>query len=361
MKHKYHFIVVYILLLFTHSSCRKFMTIDAPATSLNSENIYENDATAISVLTALYANMSSAGYGSRNPFTGEGSLSVFTGLSSDELTLFEGVTNPDFNAYYENALGFNGSSTLGAEYWKQFYSWIFVCNAAIEGLDKSSELPALVKQQLLGEAKFLRGYFYFYLVSLYGDVPLVTTTDPIKNAVLGRAAIDKVYLQIIEDLKDAKTSLSESYLDGSLQNYVGGLERIRPTRWAAQALLARVYLYTGDYSNAELETTDIINHNSLFSLTALNDAFLKNSNEAIWQLQPVMAGHNTEDGWVFIISENGPDYDFSSPNPVYLSTHLLSSFESNDERRLNWVDSVIVQTNTFISLTNTKVQQKVHQ
>ncbi len=76
-----------------------------------------------------------------------------------------------------------------------------------------------------------------------------------------------------------------------------------------------------------MEATAVINNASLFLLDSLNNAFLKNSNEAIWQLQPVTAGHNTEDGWVFILSENGPDYDFMSPNPVYLSNYLLNSFE----------------------------------
>ncbi len=108
---------------------------------------------------------------------------------------------------------------------------------------------------------------------------------------------------------------------------------------------------------AESESTEVINNASLFHLTPLMDAFLKNSDEAIWQLQPVMSGHNTEDGWVFILAETGPDFDFS-PNPVYLSRHLLQSFEPGDERRLHWVDSVIVNTDTFIFLINTKVQRR---
>ncbi len=88
MKHQFNYIVLYISFLFALGSCRKFIAIDPPITSLNSENIYENDVTATSVLTAIYANMSNVGYGSRNPFTGERSLSVFGGLSSDELSLF---------------------------------------------------------------------------------------------------------------------------------------------------------------------------------------------------------------------------------------------------------------------------------
>ncbi len=51
------------------------------------------------------------------------------------------VTNVDYNKYYENDLGFDGSSTtFGSEYWKQFYNLIFICNSALEGIAKSSAM-----------------------------------------------------------------------------------------------------------------------------------------------------------------------------------------------------------------------------
>ncbi len=99
MKYKYCCISVFILLVITQVSCRKLITIGAPETSINSENIYENDATAISVLTALYAQMgnSSGGITSRNLFAGAGSLPIFAGLSSDELTLFKADIRTDLS------------------------------------------------------------------------------------------------------------------------------------------------------------------------------------------------------------------------------------------------------------------------
>jgi hypothetical protein len=64
---------------------------------------------------------------------------------------------------------------------------------------------------------------------------------------------------------------------------------------------------------------------------------LKNSTEAIWQVQPVASGRNTEDGFSFILPGTGPN---SSINPVYLSNQQLSSFEPGDQRKINWVGSV---------------------
>src|SRR5207244_6787281 len=114
---------------------------------------------------------------------------------------------------------------------------------------------------------------------MFGDVPLALTTDPETNVLLSRTPKAQVYDQIKTDLKDAEELLSGNYLDATLLKTTS--ERVRPTKWAAAALLARVYLYTSDWANADAQATQVIN-SGLYSLpSALNDVFLKNSNEAI--------------------------------------------------------------------------------
>ncbi len=160
MKYTYYWIIASLLFVVVQTSCRKMITIGPPKTSLNSENIYENDATAISTLTAVFAKMSNTGFGSENPFTGMKSLAVFSGLSSDELRLADIVSEPTFKAYYQNSLGFDGSSaTFGSESWKQFYSLIFACNSVLEGLNMSSMITPFSKQQLLGKLNFCERIF----------------------------------------------------------------------------------------------------------------------------------------------------------------------------------------------------------
>ncbi len=324
--------------------CKKMIEIDPPVNTVNEQSVYKEDVTATAVLTGLYSGM--MGNATGTIFTGNGSLSLLTGLSSDELTLYNGVADNKLIAYYKNAL--SAASQLinyGSEFWGGgLYYNIFISNAAIEGLNKSNSLTASVKKQLLGEARFMRAFFYFYLVNLYGDVPLALTTDPSINSVIPRTAQQQVYQQIIDDLLEAENLLSETFLDGSLSAYSGIPERVRPTKWAAAALLSRVYLYygklTGDisnYANAETQATSVIDNTSLFGLTALNSVFLKNSRETIWQIQPVAPGRNTEDAFTFILPQSGPN---SYLNPVYLSNYLLSSFETGDLRKKAWVDSI---------------------
>lgn len=326
-------------------SCKKFVAIDAPRTSVNEENVYITDATAIAVLTGVFSRMVNDG-----GFDGVNGISLRSGLSADELTLVNVVTDNRQIAYYRNQLRVSPSESYGAELWggggANLYYYIFICNAAIEGINNSEALTPAVKKQLLGEAKFARAFFYFYLAAFFGDVPLALTTNPAVNASLSRSPLPLVYQQIITDLKEAQKSLNDNYLNKDLQNYIGTPERVRPTQWAAIALLARTYLYMGDYSNAETEAGKIIGNTNRFSLTDINSVFLKNSMEAIWQLQPLRTTRNTEDAFTFILPVTGPNANL---NPVYLSPQLLNVFEGGDLRRKGggWVDSVIVAGTTY--------------
>jgi hypothetical protein len=140
-----------------------------------------------------------------------------------------------------------------------------------------------------------------------------------------------VYQQIIADLKDAQGLLNANYVDAGLINTTA--ERVRPTRAAAAALLARAYLYTADYKNAETQSSAVISNAALYQLDTLNSVFLKNSNEAIWQLQPVLAVWNTQDAQFLVFPASGPNND----HPIYLNPVLVGSFETGDQRKTKWV------------------------
>jgi hypothetical protein len=328
-------LIMFIAFLVSFSSCSKLIEVDPPVTNITSANAFNSDATAISALTGFYASMSN----NSSLISGLSSLSLYPGLSADELTLYSGASDPVYVGYYTNSL--TNSNTTLIDFWKISYPIIFNANSALEGLDNADALTPVVKQQLMGEAKFIRAFCYFYLVNLYGDVPLVTSVDYKVNALLPRTSKDLVWKQIIQDLKDAQNLLSPIYLDVTLLKST--LERVRPSSGTATALLARAYLYLGEWSNAEKEATSLINNSVLYSICSLDTAFLKNSNEAIWQLQPVIAGQNTPDAWVFVIPPTGP----STFNPVYLSNNLLNSFVPGDLRRSKWIKSDIIDNVTY--------------
>ncbi len=313
------------------TSCKKLVEVSSPVTSVNSGVVYDSDANASAVLTGIYMNMSKAGISLGSGIT---STTLSAGLSSDEIFLIQ-LANESYFQYASNSL-----TPISTNSWSNIYNIIFVANSAIEGLQGSIKLTPAIKAQLLGEAKFIRAFCYFYLVNLYGGIPLAVSTDYKVNSQLSRSSSNDVYERIIGDLKEAQILLNENYVGG---DGTASLDRVRPNRGTATAMLARSYLYIKDYANAVLESSKLIENNPLYELVDLNNVFLKNSKEAIWQIPSVSNGFyaNTPEGREFILDPN-----YSVIWTVSLQKSLVDSFEPNDKRKIEWVNSVTDLTNT---------------
>lgn len=306
-------------------SCKKLIQIPPPASTVTPPQVFTSDGQATSAAAGMYYNMINS-----YPAFSSGGMTIFSGLSSDELSFFYG-TYPNFTQFQENLL-FPDNLYISFGFWNPAFSTIYSANAILEGLAGYTGVHDSVKNELTGEAKFIRAFCNFYLVNLFGDIPLVTTTNWQKTNLLNRASKELVYQQIIADLKDAQNQLPDNYS-------VGGNQRIIPNKWAATALLARVHLFKGDWSSAENEASTLINNQNLFKLSNLNDVFLINSSEAIWQLQ-----QDNNSGPQFNSTPEGnlliPSFKNSVYQPfAYLTQQLLNSFEPADMRRTSWVDS----------------------
>lgn len=337
------------LLILIATSCKKFIEVDSPITSVSSKDVYNTDATAIGAMTSLYANLSSGSPIYPVELT---SLSCIGGVSADELDYYLAAGNQTLAVYYQNTLT---SLNVGNDFFGKTFQRIYVTNAALEGLKMSAGLTPNVKQQLLGEAHFMRAFYYFYLVNLYGDVPLVLSSDYTTNAVIRKSSKMQVYNQIIEDLKEAKSLLSGGFLKGDLINLysVGSEERVRPTKWAATFLLSRAYLFIGDWASAELQASIVLANTVQFRLESVDKVFLKNNEEAVWQLPSILYTYNTQEASVFILPDEGP----SSSYPVYLNNELIKDFEVGDKRRANWIGSVNANGTTYYYPYKYKVKQ----
>ncbi|MEJ0080935.1 MAG: RagB/SusD family nutrient uptake outer membrane protein [Puia sp.] len=307
------------------SACKKFIEIDPPSTQIIGATVYNNNNSAAAAMTSIYNNMI---YGGQGLSDGLQSISCLDGLQADELTNYG--NNFVYPSFYANALSSSSGGGSNNYFWPELYNEIYVCNAVIEGLNSSQAVTDSIRQQLIGEAEFMRAFFHFYATNLYGDVPVVTTTNYQTNNTIHRSPKALVYDQIVADLLDAQMKLNSDFVD-----YQGltTMERTRPNRGAATALLARVYLYEQKWDSAAIQATSVINNSQYTLVNVLSNVFLANSNEAIWQLQPVTAGANTFDAQNFVLtSAPGTGQYFLS-----LSTFLLNSFEANDQRFSNWV------------------------
>lgn len=302
-------LVLFILLLC--AGCRKLLDPGPPLGREPSGVVYQSDASAASVLTGLFHNMSDDG-----GLMGRLGLSYFCGLSADEFLLLE--QDELSIAAYKNQL-----IATDVPIWRSLYLYIGHANGAIDGLTASTGLTPEIKQQLLGEARFVRAFCYFYLVNLFDQVPLVTGTDYKVNAIMRRTPVVKVYEMIVQDLEAAVKLLRTDYLGADAISTTQ--ERVRPNKWAATALLARVHLYRYDWQAAATAATAIIENKAVYDTMPLSAVFLKNSREAIWQLQ-VVNTTVTADAKLFLEDQ-----------PVFAGPALMEAFEQGDLRRQEWL------------------------
>lgn len=306
------------------TSCKKFTETDDPNDQLNSDKVFSDSSTAVSAITGIYSEMLT----SRNLFSNS-SVTLRAGMSADELYHYAPGLNDEFT---KNQITQVNHVNIDNSFWKPAYNYIYAANLAIEKLAQSQGLSASLKNQLIGEAKFIRAFSFFHLVNLFGDVPLILSSKYQNNAAAPRTSAVSVYTQIINDLTDAKNLLTADYITA---------ERVRPNKWTAAALLSRCFLYTGQWQNAEAEANAII-ASGIYTLEAdLNNSFLNGSTEAIWQLKPVRPGFNTYEGLEIL-----PSSPFS--NPTYLiAANLLNSFESGDNRKSLWINSRVYNNDTL--------------
>jgi len=284
------------LIVLTFHSCKKLVDISPPPNVVTTDKVFDTDASATAATLGDYTTLSAF----------DTNFIPYAGQYVDELsqpTL--NITSTDFA---------NSSITVTngavASVWQDLYVTIYKANANIAGLASSKTLSDSVKNQCTGEALFIRAYCNFNLVNLFGDVPLITTTNVSSTSTASRTPAATVYNQII-----------------------------RPNKLAAVALLARVNLYQQNWAQSESNATAVISSGQ-YPLSSLTTVFYRNSSEAIWQLW------NTN-GFTSLSASLVPS---ASGKPSYtISSNLLGAFENGDQRQANWTKSLVVSGTTYVS------------
>lgn len=289
-------------------ACEDFVEIKETKDRMLAEQVFQNDAMSNAAIGGLYRNMRSL---MLTPMV------VSNSVYANDIMPY---TNTLTNTYYT----FNIQATDTSLPWNSIYGVIYGANNALEKLASSTTVSEANKKLYIAEAKFLRAMGYFYLVNFFGDVPLVLTTDVNTNKLIPRTPVAQVYDQIIADLKDAKADLPDDYNHAANQ-------RVRANKWVATALLARVYLYQKDYTNADIEANAVIGSGKYSLLNSATGIFTKNNNEAIFQF----ANNSTETNT--IVSQ----FIYSNVPGLVCTSVLLDAFEIGDQRKSTWIRTTI--------------------
>ncbi|WP_127125038.1 RagB/SusD family nutrient uptake outer membrane protein [Pseudoflavitalea rhizosphaerae] len=208
--------------LLSLGSCTKALE-ETPYSFYSPENFYKNESDAKIAMNGVYSAL----------YTWEMYQQPFWNLT---------VLDDDHVSGADWFLGTSGAGNPQGYWgvdgpWVGCYTIIGRANTVLENVGKlETEIDAEIKQRILGECYFLRGWAYFQLVQLYGGVPIRTKTlseDPERNRP--RSSVEEVYAAIIEDFKKAETMLFPA-------GHAKAGEPGRVTRGLAKGMLAKTYL-----------------------------------------------------------------------------------------------------------------------
>jgi hypothetical protein len=140
-----------------------------------------------------------------------------------------------------------------------------------------------------------------------------------------------VYDQVVDDLLDAQQLLAINYASAG---------KLRPNKYTATALLSRVYLYQKQWIKCEAEANKIINSLAYFLESNLNNVFMGGSRESIWEMPRLQSPRGVPEAFQFLpVSGNIPKY--------VITSFLLAAFETNDQRKVNWLNSTTIGASTY--------------
>lgn len=236
--------VVCLAALALSSGCKKFLDQEVPG-RMTEQSFYQTDQDAREAMAAVY-DLMQAHYNSSWV-----SMYMVKTLLSDESNA--GGSGSGDQEGYQTLDNFNhdADNAAVAGVWRLAYGTIYRANKVINNVKPETEL----RRRLIAEAKAIRAYHYLDLVSLWGNVPLITgDISPSQYTSTARSAKAQVYTQIEKDLQEAIAVLP-------LKSAYAAAEKYRIAKGAAQALLGKAYLYQQKWSEAATQFETVIASN----------------------------------------------------------------------------------------------------
>ena len=271
-----------VLAVLTLAGCAKDFLDRQPYIGSSASNFYQTAGDAKAAIIACYAPLQveiSDGVHFRWYFGDICSDDADKGGSGD-------TDGPDLLQFAEFAG--DPASTMVLGEWKTAYKGISYCNIALENIPPI-EMDDFEKAALLGEAHFLRAYWYFNLVTTFGGVPLVTKTLAPSEYAQPKASAEDIWNLIVADLEQAAADLP-------VRSAYSSSETGRATQGAANALLAKTHLYRGNDWSACRERCELV-HPELIAPGLGGEYFLdanygnifteagENGSGSIWEIQ----------------------------------------------------------------------------
>lgn len=317
MKNKILISLVFIIALVV--SCDEDALFKNNPNELSPETFFATAAQVESAANSTYASLQERGLYSRHMFFMMDNMSQENGrnqqLEADKVEYIQFSFNPN-----------HVSIPL---YWDACYRGITNCNFLINNEEKineiaDSELSGAMKAKFIGEAKFMRAMYYFFLVTRFGGVPI---NDSGSAEGQPRASVDDIYNIIIQDLTDATTSLRSRDVE----------DTGRATREAAIAFLGKVYLFRNNKAAALAEFEKIygvfeLEENYFDNFTEENEFGKESIFEVVYDDEIGGQPWGIPSTGVAEAGFRGQEYGVLNWFNVHISDDLLDEYEVGDGR-----------------------------
>lgn len=264
-----------ILICFIQASCN--LLDQKLESNFTPDNFYKNAEDAKAAVSAAYDPLNTANMYNQVMW-------ILQDQATDDAEWGGGRSTANQAKNDLDKYSFTPATSTFQSLWSSAYGGINRCNAVISRVPGIAMDTAL-RNRYVAEAKFLRGFYYFTLVRLFGGVPLVLEeTTSLDNLEVARNTVDEVYQQVIKDFMEAAAVLPATYSAGDLG---------RASKGAALAFLAKVYLTREDWSNAAARCKEVMDLGVYDLWTSFDQVFLianKNGKEAIFEVQALGGG-----------------------------------------------------------------------
>lgn len=267
-------VILTCVCVFSAISCGEELLEKENKNNQTTESYYKTADEIVTAVNGVYAMLQSNPLGGREWY-------FLHDLRSDEMTAGGG----HLEAHRRQILTgvHTPSNDIPLLVWSAFYRMILRANAVIKFAPDAVFQDEDLRARCIGEAKFLRGYAYFQLYGLFGAVPLYEDYATSLEGAKPRASLAEVKARIVSDFTDAISSLPASYSEVNLG---------RATNIAARAMLAKVYMFDGQYAEAKPLLEAVIDAGETAAGgTALVDEYFDNfteeaefNKESIWEI-----------------------------------------------------------------------------
>ena len=295
MKHIYK--IIALILLF---SCSKdFLDRDNPS-QITTDTYYTTEQHADAAILAAYNALQSQ-------FLYKSTFIYLSELPSDDAVNKEGASSQ------LNMLTWTSDDSQLIEVWTALYNGIYCSNLVLEKVP-SITMNEEKKKNIIGEAYFLRGLYFWHLANVYGNAPIITSVPKDVKSLPGNSSYEELLEQSAKDLKSSIELLPDAWDDSN---------KGRITKMGATAFLGKTYLYQQKWSEAIVEFLQVVNSGKFKLLSNYRSVFSRTNeynDETIFEIS-------------FVDNGNGSfGTDFSSANEGSLRDLIMGPQNVGNQR-----------------------------